>query len=56
MVLSVFNIEQEDKLSQQMANDMETLAGLFVDKVKTVGSTIINKGEKPKDDTGGKKK
>ena len=57
MVLSVFNIEQEDKLSQQMATDMEKLAGLFVDKVKTVGQTIINQGEK-KESTGadGKKK
>ena len=58
MILSVFNIEQEDKLSQQMANDMEKLTGLFVDKVKTIGSVIVNKGEKKEteSDTGGKKK
>lgn len=58
MILSVFNIEQEDKLSQQMANDMEKLTGLFVDKVKSIGSVIVNKGEKKEteSDTGGKKK
>ena len=51
MVLSVFNIEESDKFSKQMADDMEKLAGLLVNNVKTVGSVIINKGEKKESDT-----
>ncbi|MBO7509446.1 MAG: hypothetical protein J6T57_04200 [Alphaproteobacteria bacterium] len=46
MVLDTFGVKEENALSEQMANDAEKLVGLVVNGVKSVGSTIINGGEK----------
>lgn len=49
MVMSAFNLKPENSLSEQLANDVETLTKATFDMVKEVGSTIISGGEK-KDD------
>lgn len=61
MILNTFGVEEENKLSEQMANDAETLVGLVTNGFKKVGGLIVNGGEKkeggdkPKDgDKGGK--
>ena len=60
MILDTFGVEEENKLSEQMADDAEKLVGIVTNSIKTVGHTIVNGGEKkegdkPKDgDKGGK--
>jgi len=60
MILDTFGVEEENKLSEQMADDAEKLVNIVTNSIKTVGHTIVNNGEKkegdkPKDgDKGGK--
>lgn len=50
MILDTFGVSQENKMSEQMANDAEKLVGLITDKIKNVGEKIINNGDKKADD------
>jgi hypothetical protein len=50
MILNTFGVEEENKLSEQMANDAEKLVGIVTSGLKTVGNTIINGGEKKAED------
>ena len=50
MVLDTFGVAEENKLSEQMADDAQKLVGLVVNGIKSVGSTIINGGEKKSED------
>jgi len=50
MILNTFGVEEENKLSEQMANDAEKLVGIVTNGLKTVGHTIVNGGEKKSDD------
>lgn len=52
MVLSAFNVSEENKISEQLANDAMQLTGVIVDTVKKTGDTIMSAGDKKKD--GGK--
>lgn len=52
MVLSAFDVKQENKLSEQLANDAMRLTTVVVDGAKKIGTTIINGGDKK---TGDKK-
>lgn len=54
MILNTFGVEEENKLSEQMADDAEKLVGIVANSIKSVGQTIINDGEKK--DTGDKPK
>ena len=63
MILSTFGVSEENKMSENLANDAEKLVSLITDKIKTVGQKIINNGEDKKesgdkktDDKGGDKK
>ena len=49
MVLSAFNVDVKNDLSEQLANDVETLTSATFNTVKKIGATIISGGEK-KDD------
>ena len=49
MVLTAFNVQTENKLSENVANDAMALTSAALKKIKSVGQTIISKGEK-KDD------
>lgn len=55
MILDAFGVGEEDKMSKQLASDAEKLVGLVTDKIKNVGSKIINGGDK-KDSSGKDKK
>lgn len=54
MILAVFNIETENKLSEQMANDVEKMMGNVVNGVKGIGEAVISHGA-PKEEKGDKK-
>ncbi len=65
MILNTFGVEEENKLSEQMANDAENLVGIVTNGIKKVGGLIVNGGEKKdegdkskdgKDGKGGDKK
>lgn len=49
MVLTAFNVQTENTLSENVANDAMALTSAALKKIKSVGQTIISKGEK-KDD------
>ena len=49
MILSAFNVQSKNDLSEQLANDVETLTRATFDTVKKIGATVISGGEK-KDD------
>ena len=51
MIMSAFNLKPENSLSEQLANDMETLTKATFNTIKTVGATIISGGEKKDKDT-----
>ena len=46
MILSTFGVSEENKMSEQMANDAEKLVALITNSVKSVGQKIINNGDK----------
>ncbi len=46
MILGAFGASEENKLSEQMANDAEKLVKLVTDSVKSVGEKIINPDKK----------
>lgn len=46
MVMTAFNLKPENSLSEQLANDVETLTKATFDTVKKIGTTIISGGEK----------
>jgi len=53
MILGVFNLEANNKLSEQMANDVEKMVGNVVTGVKGIGEAVISHGapkENKKDD------
>ena len=50
MVLTVFNVQEEHKLGDQLADDAFKLTGNIVKTVKDIGKTILSKDDK-KDDT-----
>lgn len=54
MILSAFGASEENKLSEQLANDAMKLTGSVINIAKSVGETIISGGEKP-DNKGGNK-
>lgn len=54
MILSAFNLQPENQLSEQLANDMETLTKATFNTIKTVGATIISGGEKKDEAKDGK--
>ncbi len=56
MILDTFGVSEENKLSEQMANDAEKLVGIVTDKIKTVGGIIVNGGEKKEDKSSDKPK
>ena len=45
MVMSAFNVKSENTLSEQLANDVETLTKATFDTVKKIGSAVISNGE-----------
>ena len=49
MILSAFNVSAENTLSEQLANDAETLTRATFNTIKSIGETVISGGEK-KDD------
>ena len=49
MVMSAFNLKPENKLSEQLANDAETLTKAAFNVVKNVGQTVLSGGEKTSD-------
>lgn len=51
MILGTFGVSEENKMSEQMANDAEKLVGLITNSIKNVGQKIINNGDK-KDSSG----
>ncbi|MBO4480724.1 MAG: hypothetical protein J5742_03845 [Alphaproteobacteria bacterium] len=50
MILNTFGVEEENKLSEQMANDADKLVAIVTSNIKKIGGTIINNGEKKSDD------
>ncbi len=50
MVLSAFDVKQENKLSEQLANDAMRLTTAVAESAKKIGATIINGGDKKTDD------
>jgi hypothetical protein len=50
MILGAFGATEENKLSEQMANDAEKLVGLVTNSIKSVGEKIINPDKKPDED------
>lgn len=50
MILNTFGVTEENKMSENMANDAEKLVGLITNGIKNVGSKIINNGDKKSDD------
>jgi len=55
MVMSAFNLNPEKSLSEQLANDVETLTKATFDTVKKVGATIISGGDKKEEKKDDKK-
>lgn len=61
MILSTFGVEEENKLSEQMANDAEKVVEIATSHIKKIGQIVVNGGEKkeggdkPKDDGKGGK-
>lgn len=55
MVMSAFNLNPEKPLSEQLANDVETLTKATFDTVKKVGTTIISGGDKKEEKKDDKK-
>lgn len=55
MVMSAFNLNPEKTLSEQLANDVETLTKATFDTVKKVGATIISGGDKKEEKKDDKK-
>ena len=55
MVMSAFNLNPEKSLSEQLANDVETLTKATFDTVKKVGTTIISGGDKKEEKKDDKK-
>lgn len=51
MVMSAFNLKPENSLSEELANDVETLTKATFNTVKTIGATIISGGEKKEEKT-----
>lgn len=49
MVLSAFNVKEENKLSEQLANDAMQLTSDMFNLVKKTGAAIISSGEKKED-------
>ncbi len=57
MILGTFGVSEENKMSEQMADDAEKLVGLITNSIKSVGQKIINNGDKKdSSDKGGDKK
>ena len=50
MILGAFGATEENKLSEQMANDAEKLVWLVTNSIKSVGEKIINPDKKPDED------
>ena len=46
MVMNAFNLKPENSLSEQLANDMETLTKATFDTIKKIGTTIVSGGVK----------
>ena len=55
MVMTAFNLKPENSLSEQLANDIETLTKATFDTVKKIGTTIISGGEKKEEKKDDKK-
>lgn len=49
MIMGAFNLKPENSLSEQLANDVETLTKATYDTVKKIGETIITDGKKSGD-------
>ena len=49
MILGIFGVTAENQMSEKMADDAEKLVGLITSGIKSVGSKIINKGDKTND-------
>ena len=56
MILGAFGATEENKLSEQMANDAEKLVALVTNSVKSVGEKIINPDKTIEPDKGENKK
>ncbi len=50
MILSTFGVDENKKLSEQLANDMMQLTQNVWDTTKAIGKTIISGGEKDKEE------
>lgn len=50
MVLGAFDVKEENKLNEQLANDAMRLTTTVVQTAKKVGETIITRGDKKPDD------
>ena len=55
MVMSAFNLKPDNSLSEQLANDVETLTRATFNTVKQIGATIISGGEKKEEKKDDKK-
>ena len=55
MVMSAFNLQPDNSLSEQLANDVEILTRATFDTVKKVGATILSGGENKEEKKDGKK-
>ena len=49
MILDTFGVSEENKMSEQMADDAEKLVSLITNGIKNVGKKIINKDDKSGD-------
>jgi hypothetical protein len=54
-ILSAFNVSAENTLSEQLANDAETLTSATFNTIKSIGETVISGGEKKADKKDDKK-
>jgi len=54
-ILSAFNVSAENTLSEQLANDAETLTRATFNTIKSIGETVISGGEKKADKKDDKK-
>ena len=55
MIMSAFNLKPDNSLSEQLANDVETLTSATFNTVKKIGATIISGGEKKEEKKDDKK-
>lgn len=55
-VLGTFGVSEENKLSEDIATSADKLVELITDKIKKVGTTIINGGEQKEETKGNDKK